>query len=146
MAVLSGGGNWLALQKDPVGTVTEGCFVSFTPDVPSSNPAFGKQDQLVLEVAGENKIIGCPTALGRVFRANAVKPGTALAITYEGQKKGKKGTPFHSFHVETLDTSFDMKPANEPMSMPAVAANEEMSAEERDLAARLAAARARRAA
>lgn len=140
MAVLSGGGNWLALQKQAIGSTTTGSFVSFEEKVPSSNPAYPPQDVLTLDIEGELKKIGCPTALGRVFQANRVSPGTELAITYEGQKRGKRGTSFHSFKVETLDSSFDpskMTPANQPSSA---------SNEEAELERRLAEARARRAA
>lgn len=135
MAVLSGGGNWITLQKQPIGSVTVGAFVSFEEEVPSSNPAYPPQDILTLEVEGEQKKIGCPTALGRVFKANRIPPGTQLAIKYEGQKKGKRGVAFHSFHVETVegeDTSFSYgQNAPEPQQDDGVAELEKRLAEAR---------------
>src|SRR5512136_1722171 len=96
MAVLSGGGNWLTLQgkKDapaPIGSVTRGLYVSFEHDVPSGNPSFPPQDVLTLEVDGEEKKIGCPAALARVFEVNKVTPGTPLKITYQGQQRNRRG-------------------------------------------------------
>jgi hypothetical protein len=140
MAILSGGGNWITLQKLPVGSVTRGRFQQFEKQVPSSNPAYPPQDILTLEQAdGQVRKVGCPTALGRVFDANKVAVGTPLAITYEGKKRGKRGTEFHSFKVETedADIAFPAVPANEPM---------QQSAEEIELNKRLEEARARRAA
>ena len=137
MAILSGGGSWINLQKQPVGTVTRGLLSSFEPDVPSNDPRFGPQSILKLEMDGEIKTIGCPSALARVFKNNKVEAGTPLVITYEGKRRSKKGTDFHSFKVETgpADAGFaygaNMPAANEP---------------DPQLAERLAAARARRAA
>ena len=134
MAQLSGGGSWLTLQKQKPGTKTEGRFQGCAQDIPC---AYGEQDVLKLEIDGEVKMVGCPTALGRVFRANPLKEGTPVAITYEGMKNNPKtGKTFHSFSVETVE---------EDASFPH-GANAAPAAEDAELEKRLAAARARRAA
>ena len=152
MAVLSGGGgSFRKLQQEPVGTVTVGRFVSFEQDVPSKDPRYKAQDILNLELEGEEEgesiKVGCGAALSRVFRANAKKlaPGTRLKITYNGTKKGKSPIPFHHFDVETLpdaggDASFGFG-ANAAQTNGAAAPSDEEAA----LAARLEAARQRRA-
>ena len=104
MAKLSGG-TWRTLQKEPVGTVTEGDFVSFKANVPSQNPAYPPQGVLKLNVDGDEVTIGCPKQLAGVFEEHEVEPGTTVLITYNGQKQGKKGgKPYHHFDVETVDS------------------------------------------
>ncbi len=105
MAKLSGG-SWRTLQKEPVGTVTEGVVVSFDIDVPSQNPAFPAQCILTLDIDGENVKVPCPKMLAGVMKDNASKlsPGTMVSITYAGQKMGKKGgKAYHAFDVETVE-------------------------------------------
>jgi hypothetical protein len=105
MAKLNGG-SWRSLQKEPVGTVTEGAFVNFRANVPSQNPAYPPQGVLKMEVDGEEITIGCPKQLAGVFEEHdgKIAPGTIISITYNGQKQGKKGgKAYHFFDVETVD-------------------------------------------
>ena len=132
-----GGGGWLKIQQIPVGSSVEGKMVAFKTDVPSNNPAYPPQCVLTLNIDGQDTNIGCPTALAMVFKNNEIAPGTMLKITYEGKKKGKRGTEFHSFRTETVegDTSFPL---------PAAAPAQTEAEEDADIEAKLAAIRAKK--
>ena len=132
-----GGGGWLKIQQIPVGSSVEGKMVAFKTDVPSNNPAYPAQCVLTLNIDGDDTNIGCPTALAMVFKNNVIAPGTDLKITYEGKKKGKRGTEFHSFKTETVDGDTSFPP-------PAAKAEKTEDEEAADIEAKLAAIKAKR--
>jgi hypothetical protein len=112
MAILSGGSSsWKKLTKDPIGTVTTGSYVSFTPEVASKVASYGPQDILVLNIDGQDTSIPCPAQLGKVFRNNKIEVGTVLAITFNGKKNITGGKTANDFRVESIegDTSFPPK-------------------------------------
>ena len=132
MAILSGGSsNWKKLTKDPIGTVTTGSFVSFTPDVASKVASYGPQDILVLNIDGQDVSIPCPAQLGKVFRNNKIEVGTVLAITFNGKKNISGGKTANDFKVETVEGDISIPPKS--------AADEEAA-----LAAKIAALKAKK--
>lgn len=144
---LSGAGSWHSFQKQTIGVPQRFTFIGLEKDVPPTNPAMKAQDVITIDIDGDIKKAGLPTALKNVFRNNKLTEGDVLEVTYEGTKKGKSPLPFHSFKAVLVEkaTDFPAEASNEPQAG-AQPQSAKVDPEVKALEARLARARSKKGA